>query len=604
MWSDGRGAFGRRLFQLLPEDKFDRGPVTGTRGRVLVADVRLDNRAELIAGLGCEPEIARSLSDAGVLMAALDRWDIEAVDRLRGDFAFALWDGGEQRLLLARDYLGQKPLHLHRHADFVAFASMPKGLHALPDVPRAPDRDHLTRFLALMPETGSASFFEGIERVEPGHVQIITPTKISSLRYWHPNRTELRLKRDEDYVDAVRAALDRAVASRLRGTSERVGAQMSGGLDSTAVAATAARLIGEDGRVAAFTAVPGEGFDGPVPRGRFGDEGPLAASVAAMYPNIEHLLIRTHGRSPVAALDRNFFLFERPVLNLCNGVWNDAILDAAKQRKLSVMLTGNAGNMGFSYAGFEQLPDWLRSGRLISLARHILKLRKNGVPLESSIAQSVGPYLPRSLWLAISRWRGRDTDLSDISVVNGRAATAMRAAAGESGLDFSYRPRRDPFGTRLFALGRVDAGNYNKGFLGGWGIDTRDPTADRDLVELCLSIPPPQFLKGGIPRSLARRVAADRLPSQIIEEKRKGLQAIDWYEGMRAAREDVLGEVQRITNVRGAAEIIEPAKLANLTASWPADGWASDKVTKGYRLALLRGVSGGHFWRKAVGSNH
>jgi asparagine synthase (glutamine-hydrolysing) len=601
-WSDGQVAMGRRLFSLLPEDKYDRGPVVGEGGRVLVADIRLDNREELLSALNIVAGDGRLLSDTGLLMAALDRWDEAAIERLNGDFAFALWDPGRRRLLLARDFLGQRPLHFHRHKDFVAFASMPKGLHALPEVPRAPDSEALTRFLSLVPEGGSRSFFQGVERVEAGHVRIFTRAGVSARAYWQPSRTPLRLKRDDDYVDAVREALDRAVSARLRGTAGSVGTHLSGGLDSSAVAATAARLTAQ-GRVTAFTSVPGEHHSGPEPFGRFGDEGPLAAAVASVYPNIEHVLIRTGGKSPFTALDRNHFLFERPILNLCNGVWADAILDSAKQRRLNVMLTGSRGNMSFSYAGLELLPELLASGRLLSLSRQIAKLRGSGVRLESSVAHSIGPFLPGALWQAVNLWRDRRLALEDYSAVNPEAAAGLRSEAAAAGLDFSYRPRRDPFGTRLWVLRRVDTGNYNKGVLGGWGIDLRDPTADRNLVELCLSIPSDQFLKDGVPRSLARRVLADRLPPQVLEEKRKGLQAIDWHEGVRAAREEVREEVQRIMAVPVSGEVLATEKLEQLIDDWPSRGWTGDKVTKSYRLAMLRGVSAGHFLRKSTGTN-
>ena len=543
------------------------------------------------------------MADAAILMAALDRWDEQAVDRLEGDFAFALWDSGCQRLMLARDFMGQRPLHFHRSGDFFAFASMPKGLHALPEIPPAPDRDMLTRFLALMPEGGTRSYFAGVERVPPGSICIVTPGGISTDRYWQPSRTPLRLSRDRDYEDAVREALDRAVAARLRGADAGVGAHLSGGLDSSGVAATAARLIGEGQKVSAFTAVPREGYDGPIPYGRFGDEGPLAASVAARYPNIDHVLVRTNGRSPLAALDRNFFLFERPMLNLCNGVWIDGIMDSAKARRLPVMLTGQMGNMSFSYGGLEQLPELLARGHWLRLARALRRLPANGIRPRSALAHTIGPFLPAGLWRAINRRIGKHFRLGDYSAVNLDTAHALEAAAAANGLDLSYRPRRDPFGTRCWVIRRIDSGNYNKGYLGGWGVDVRDPSADRRLVELCLSIPAEQFLKDGMPRSLARRVLADRLPAEVVREQRKGLQAVDWHEGLSAARDEARMEAQRLVAVEGSGDILETAKIGALLDNWPEGGWNGNKVTSLYRLALLRGLSGGHFLRKATGSN-
>ena len=111
------------------------------------------------------------------------------------------------------------------------------------------------------------------------------------------------------------------MSCRLRGTGD-VGAYLSGGFDSGAVAATAARLLAPSGRrVIAFTGVPREGYDGPAPRNRIIDEGPYAAATAALYPNIEHVVVRNEGRSPLADLDRRFFLFDRPVRGICATGW-------------------------------------------------------------------------------------------------------------------------------------------------------------------------------------------------------------------------------------------------------------------------------------------
>src|SRR5690242_6649148 len=126
-WCGGALAMGRRLFRLLPEDIYDCQPLHSRDRRLtIVADVRLDNREDLIVQLRLPSPQARQLSDAEILLECLDRWGDGAVPRLAGDFAFALWDTFAQRLLLARDFLGQRPLHYHRSGAFFAFSSMPK----------------------------------------------------------------------------------------------------------------------------------------------------------------------------------------------------------------------------------------------------------------------------------------------------------------------------------------------------------------------------------------------------------------------------------------------------------------------------------------------
>jgi len=607
-WVDGGVALGRRLMRVLPEDAFDRQPLIGGDGRyVLVADVRLDNRDELTDALRIPVPKARGLCDAAILLAAIERWDESCLERLVGDYAFALWDGVRRRLLLARDPLGQRPLHYHRGNKFFAFASMPKGLHALAEVPYAPDEDRIAEFLALMPETGTQSFFRGIERVESGHMITVTPTGLAARCHWQPSRRPVALRRPEEYSEALRDLLDQAVQCRLRG-AQNVGAQLSGGFDSAAVAATAARLLAPSGRrVVAFTAVPREGYDGPAPRNRILDEGPYAAATAARYPNMEHVLIRSHGRSPLDDLDRSFFLFDRPVLNICNNVWANSIYDAARKRKLRILLAGDAGNMGLSYSGMELLPELFRSGRWLRWWREAQALVAPGrMRWRGVLARTLGPWCPAAVWVWLNRFAsGSAFKVGDYTAINSRrlAELDLPVRARDCDLDLVYRPWKDGFAMRLWALRRVDPGNYNKGTLGGWHIDHRDPTADVRLLEFCLAVPTEQFLSDGKQRALAKHALADRLPKLVLEEPRKGLQAADWHERLTAGRDRVAAELDRLDACPSATKALDLPRLHRLVENWPAGGWERDEVSVPYRSALLRGISTGHFLRRATGAN-
>lgn len=596
----GDAALGRRLFRLLDEDIYDHGPVTAAGGRwTVVADARLDDRDALAATLAIAPAEAARLCDAALVARAVERWSVEAPEHLFGDFALAAFDR-DGLLLLARDHIGQRPLHFHRADGFLAFSSMPKGLHALPEIPREPDRDTIIRSLALLPHEGSATFFRGIEQVPPGHLCVVTPAGVEMRRWWNPPRTTLRLSRAEDYQEAVRAALDRAVEVRLRGTGGQVATHLSGGLDSSAVTATAARLLADTGKVYAFTAAPREGFNAPAERGRFSDESAHAAAVAALHPAIEHIVVRTGPHSPLAGLDRNYFLFEKPVANLCNAVWGDAILDAAKAQGLKVLLTGQMGNMSFSYGGLERLPQLLGKGRFLTLAREARALRRSEISLLGAVSQAVGPYLPSRLWDAVARWRGRALDLADYSAVAPGAAGELAAQSVHAAM---ARPGNDAFGTRLSVLSRSDTGAYQKGILGGWGIDYRDPSADRALVELCLAIPLDQYLRGGRTRALARGAFADRLPAMVFDEIGRGLQAADWHEGMEGARAQIAEQVDRIAALAAAEGAFDTERMKRLVAEWPDGNWSDQKTVAAYRLALLRAIGTGDFLRRALGSN-
>jgi len=599
---------GRRLFRLLPEDRFDRQPLLSADGNlVLVADVRLDNREDLKAALGLPRAAAAQLCDAAILLKSFERWNEDMLDRLVGDFAFALWNARERKLLLARDFLGQRPLHFHRGENFFAFATMPKGLHALPDVPYAADEQAMAEFVTLIPEGGGRSFFKHIAVVEPGHLVTVTCDGPKMRRYWDPSPRGLARPAGEDFAEGLRHHLDQATQARLRGANNAVAAQLSAGFDSSSVTATAARLLApKGGKVVAFTSVPREGYDGPALADRLTDEGPLAAATAALYPNIEHVLIRAGDRSPIEEIDRYFYLFDRPLLNLCNGTWMTAINQAARDRSLSILLTGQMGNMTISYNGVELLPELLGAGRLARLGRVGAQLVvKGNMRWRGVIANSLGAYAPGWLWNWINKLWDRDLNILEYTAIRSDRLEAMDLAglARERSLDFSYRPRRNGFESRLWVLRRTNLGNYNKGILAGWGVDQRDPTADKRLVEYCLGVPMESFLSQGEPRALARRALADRLPQSVLNERRKGYQAADWHEGLTAARRAIEAEVNRLAECGLAVQTLDVARLRAMIENWPTSGWERNDTRNSHRLALLRGVSAGHFLRRASGSN-
>ena len=156
---------------------------------------------------------------------------------------------------------------------------------------------------------------------------------------------------------------------------------------------------------------------------------------------------------------------------------------------------------------------------------------------------------------------------------------------------------------RLWGLNRIDRGNSRKATLAGWGIDIRDPTADRRLIEFCLSVPTEQFFRNGVPRALARAALADRVPAEVLNERRRGLQAVDWHEGMTAARTRILEEIGRLEQNGPAARALDLPRMRRLAENWPTEGWHREDIIEQYRLALLRGISVGHFLRRASGGN-
>ena len=604
-WEEDDIALGRGLFQLLPEDRYDRQPLIGAGGRiVLVADVRLDNRDELCAALGLRGE--RELCDAAIVLAAFEHWADAAFGRLLGDFAIAIFDRADRRLLLVRDPLGQRPLHYHRSAKLVAFASMPKGLHALAEVPRGPDMERVAEFVAVLPESGSRTCFAGIERVESGHIVTIGPAGIEQRRYWNPAPGVSTVRSAEEWAEGLRHHLDQAVAARLRGVRGAVATHLSAGLDSSTVTATAARLMrAAGGRVVAYTSVPLPSAAAYEESNRICDEGPLAALTASLHPNIEHVLVPGKGASPLDLLDRYFYLFEQPVRDLPSGVWYCEIMARAQQSGHSVLLPAYMGNLTLSYEGTEHLATLVAKGSLLRFAREARALvRMRQRTWRNVVRAGLGPLLPPALWRRLAAAAGRaPIGITGYSGLNPERASEMERLASERSQSTSLQPGRDSFSTRLWALRRIDMGNVNKGTLGGWGIDQRDPMTDRRFVEFCLTIPDDQLIVAGATRALARHAFTDRVPHAVLDERRRGYQSADWIEGVKGQRDRILEELEHQEHCESASYALDFSRLRRLAQAWPEPFADTTENRLNYRQILLRGLAAGHFCRKASGSN-
>jgi asparagine synthase (glutamine-hydrolysing) len=329
----------------------------------------------------------------------------------------------------------------------------------------------------------------------------------------------------------------------------------------------------------------------------------LAAATARLYPNIEHVVIPNSGESPIKWLDRYFLYQQSPQSNLANAVWGQAIHKAAAEAGANIIFKGSAGNLSISYAGLEWLAYLWSRGRLIRLFRVASSLAREGTPLRTIAARTFGPFIPAPLWYAIRRAQGKAEGIMSFSALNRDRLVEVQRKSAQRAHDLADRPRRDPLENRLWALTSEDGGNAIKGVLAECGLSVRDPTSDRRVVEFCLSVPPEEFVRGGVPRSLARRAFADRLPAEVADFRGRGYQSADWHEALNAARDEIADEVQNIMRCDAAAETLEFGWLRKCLDEWPSGGWHREDVLLKYRLGLLRGVSAGHFIRKVKGTN-
>jgi asparagine synthase (glutamine-hydrolysing) len=192
---------------------------------------------------------ANALTDAESILHAYEKWGDDCVKHLFGDFAFAIWDDRRQRLFCARDHFGVKPLFYSHTGDTFNFSSILNELKVSTTLNEIAIGDYL---LFGVNQDQSTTIFKDIQRLPPGHTLIVENNQIKIQRYWTPSLpAEIRFRDPDSYVERFTELLTRAVTDRLH--TDRVAISMSGGLDSTSLAAIAS----EHAEVAGFTVVYG-----------------------------------------------------------------------------------------------------------------------------------------------------------------------------------------------------------------------------------------------------------------------------------------------------------------------------------------------------------
>ena len=564
----GDSAFGISLYDLLPEDRFDRQPLSDGRFQ-LVADIRLDNRVELLSGLGESAADFGARSDADILFLALRAWGERCVDHLVGDFAFAFHDSQTKRLILARDPMGQRPLCYARRGDTIAFASMPSGLMA-GRRPRLDLANFALRLVTAVPRD-ERTYFDDVSSVRLGETIVFEGNKAVARSFWRPSRKAPLQADESQWTDLFRCELDAAVGRQLRSSSSVIASQLSSGYDSSAVTATAARMIAPGQRLVALTGAPSPDLDWLVSKNRIADESPFAALTAAMH-SIEHLVIRDP-EPLLAPLLTSTGLNQEPLPNLFNFGWWSAVQRAAGEQGASTMLSAGMGNFTISYGGVDTLPYMIRAGHWLSWWREArASVRKNDNRWRGILMTSFEPWIPRRVTNALYRSFVGKPDESQFCFVRAPLAEEARQTAAAAGSKLSDDLATD----RLYWMQRSDTAVHGKGMLALTKVELRDPTADRELIEFCLSLPVEQLIHDGVYRPLARRALADRVPEEILNLPVRGFQGADWYARLRRA--DALNILEEVAASHSASELLDIPKLRQAIHDWPTpekEGYAT-----------------------------
>lgn len=509
--ADGRAAAAALAPGFLPEDRYDAQPLAGEE-RLFVCQARIDNRAELLGRLGFEGEAA--MADSTLLAAAYDRWGEDCVREVVGDYAFAAWHRRDGRVVAAVDPLGMRRLMWTRIGGGIALSAQIPALLADRRVSRDPDLGALAKVL----DSGldrSATAFAAIRALPGGHRLVWGGGEPLIDRWWRPEfGADLWYSDPGDYVEEARELFTRAVGAHLR-ASGSISSTLSGGLDSGSVTATAARLLSDrGGDLTAYTSVPETGLETSRRPNWEPDDRAYAAEVAAGLPNIDHRLVAPEGR---CTIDVSRAVAERsltPVKTATNMLWADAIGARMSASGSRVLLVGQRGNHAFSWQGQNtvwELAMFGMAGAALRQARLEARAR------EKSLAWVLGGVARGGLRTLSRRPLSSDFRNSGLRFIR----APFRPSPRERRNEYALIP-----GERRFwaVVTTTPAHAFTPDPVLQWGVEFRDPTADRRLIERLLRFPQAAFRIGGRYRGLAREVAAGLLPDRVRLRRTQGAQ--------------------------------------------------------------------------------
>ncbi len=504
----------------------------------------------------------RSQSDTEVLVHLYEDEGESFVRRLRGMFAFALWDRTKKRLLLARDRVGIKPLYLLRDGEKCVFASELKAILAHPNVPRQMDLGALEAYLAYGVVPGPSSIFKGIEKLPPATVLSISPGGFGEKpsRYW-----QLSFQPDHhlgvgEWQEAVREKVKETVQAHMI-SDVPVGAFLSGGVDSSIVVATASQMV--QGPLQTFSI----GFDDDKL-----SELPYARLIAKQF-GTEHKEEIVHPNA-ATLLDELTYYYDEPFAD--SSSIPTYLVSRLASRHVKVALSGDGGDEAFGgYARYSHdireaslrgwLPRWFRLGMLRHLAAawpkadwlpHPLRLKSalTNLSLDGPAAYDNTLQITRDP-IRSALLRPEWARLAHSSIVQQSIAEAFQRAplndtlSGMIGSDVSFLLPDD-------FLVKVDRASM------ATGLEVRPPLLDHELLEMAARIPSKFKVHSGETKWILKSSFAASLSSETLYRKKKGFE-LPVNEWLRSDLRDML-ESHVLNSNSPVAEFMDTQKIQKL----------------------------------------
>jgi asparagine synthase (glutamine-hydrolysing) len=528
VWSreDGSVVLGHRRLSIIDLSPLGRNPMVWDDGRLRITfNGEIYNFRELRTELEADGCRFRSQTDTEVILAAYDRWGVACLERLAGMFAFAIWDEPRQRLFLARDRFGKKPLYYSLRDGRLTFASELKALLADAAFPRAVDPAALRLYLRFGYVPAPLTIFSGARKLPPGHYATFERGRLTIEQYWDPVSIALSDPLPLSFEDAdaeLDARLKTAVAGRMI-ADVPVGAFLSGGIDSSLVVA----LMQEAGSAAARTFTIK--FENP----EF-DESAYAAAVARHLGTEHHEEVCTV-RAMLDVVERLPQFFDEPFAD--SSAIPTYLVSEATRRHVTVALSGDGGDeLFFGYPRYFYIGrgKWIlraprpvrRSAALFASAAPWRRVRRVADVLREDDAD---PYARFVTWWGGEELRALGGDTS-VPAAYGLARARLQALPSEARppvLDIvSYLPED--------ILTKVDRASM------AVSLETRCPLLDHRVAEIALRMPVRWRSDGRTGKLPLRRLLEKRVPRTLIDRPKMGfgVPLEDWFRGPLRSRMD------------------------------------------------------------------
>ncbi|MBX9730450.1 MAG: hypothetical protein K2X59_03910 [Sphingomonas sp.] len=507
---DGSIGLGHGLLLETREDAFDAQPLYDRDAAlVLVADARIDNREALAALLAIDTATLATLPDSALILQAYRQWGEACAERLLGDFAFAIWDVRARKLVLGRDHMGQRYVHYHQGDGFFAFATEPKALLSLADVPRTLDEGTIARLLCMdFTPAGGATIFDGIKGIAGGTTLTITADGgVTTRRYWALAPDPAHLDQTEDYyVRTYRNLLAEAVACRVRRAIAPPGLLLSGGFDSSAIAGLSGPALPAGMKLVTVTSAGALGSDNPH------DGRPKAEACLEIMPHLDHhwfglanepsFDLQTLGRSgdrPGGIFDALYQIFAAQGCRvIMDGFGGDQTINPRRNRALAALLArGRIGRFAHELLATARQEKVSKRSLLIKVRRQIVprslrrlwRLLRNG-PATRDPGFYVAPTLAKRMVAEGKLWRPNLLSLYERN--------------DEGALDRIVLDASQHWPCPNQTIEAATA-----------GLLLTRPMLDKRIVEFGLAIPEHFHFRNGRQRHLARLALRDVLPAML-----------------------------------------------------------------------------------------